>query len=98
MSRSAAPPRPLRIAVLELDTPIPELYTTYGGLGGYGGMFKRLLEAGAADLSAERNEPIPLEISAFNVVDRNEYPDLDAVDAVLMSGSSTPSVHRTNHV
>lgn len=78
--------KPLRIAVLELDVPIPQLYAIYGG---YGGMFKRLLEAGASDLEAESGSAVSLEITAFNVVERGEYPDLEGVDAILMSGSST---------
>lgn len=77
---------PLRIAILECDTPLAE---TRGKYGGYCGVFKALLAAGADSLeqpdviSSEKG----LEISCFDVVDKMEYPDLEEVDAVLITGS-----------
>jgi hypothetical protein len=48
---------PLRIAILECDTPLEGTRTKY-------------------------------ELSVFDVVSKQEYPDLDKIDAVLLTGSS----------
>jgi hypothetical protein len=77
----------LRIAILECDTPLEGTRTKYGG---YGGVFKALLSKAADALqqpdviSSEKG----LEISTFDVVNAQEYPDLDNIDAVLLTGSS----------
>jgi hypothetical protein len=75
---------PLRIAVLECDTPLPNIIEKYGR---YGRIFTTLLETAAEGLGLSPEQD--LEISAFDVVDKQEYPDLEDVDAVLISGSST---------
>jgi hypothetical protein len=77
---------PLRIAILECDTPLEGTRTKYGG---YGGVFTALLHSaadglGRPDVSSTRG----LELSIFDVVGKQEYPDLDNIDAVLMTGSS----------
>lgn len=74
---------PLRIAILECDTPPPPVVEKYGQ---YGRIFTTLLEsaADALGLSPEQD----LELSVYDVVTAQEYPDLDKVDAVLISGSS----------
>ncbi|KAF2659080.1 class I glutamine amidotransferase-like protein [Lophiostoma macrostomum CBS 122681] len=77
---------PLRIAILECDTPLLETKSKYGG---YGGVFKALLEAAAdaldqPDLISSKKG---LELSTFDVVSKQEYPELDDIDAVLMTGS-----------
>ena len=73
--------RPLRIAILECDTPLDQTRAKYGG---YGGVFTALLTAGAAALG----EPdLKLELSTFDVVEKQEYPDLETIDAVLLTGS-----------
>ena len=80
-------PRPLRIAVLECDTPLKKTQERYGG---YGGVFKALLTAGAEALAKETQSPVPeLDISTFDVVSAEQYPSLDAIDAVLLTGSRT---------
>ncbi len=74
---------PLRIAILECDTPVPavaEKYSTYGRV------FTILLESAASGLGLSPTKD--LELSAFDVVTAQEYPDLDKIDAVLISGSS----------
>ncbi|MCJ1292285.1 hypothetical protein MMC34_003835 [Xylographa carneopallida] len=76
---------PLRIAILECDTPLPNTRSQYGG---YGGVFTALLTAGAHSISLNRSE---LHISTWDVVDKQEYPSLDDVDAVLMTGSKYDS-------
>lgn len=75
------PPPPLRIAILEADTPLPEALAKYGG---YGGVFKQLLRAGAdalryTGLSASEG----LDISVFDVVTKQEYPNLEDIGRYL---------------
>lgn len=81
---------PLRIAVLECDEPAGRTKDKYGG---YGNVFKELLNAGA-DRIAEKDvvKRPELDISKFDVVNLETYPDLEKVDAVLLTGSSTSDV------
>jgi hypothetical protein len=74
---------PLRIAILECDTPLPDIVARYGR---YDRIFSTLLEAAAeaSGLSPKKD----LELSGFDVVDKQEYPDIEHIDAVLISGSS----------
>ena len=71
---------PLRIAVLECDT------LKYGG---YGRVFKALLEAGADALRMPDvvSSNGGLEISKWDVVNEQKYPALENIDAILISGS-----------
>ena len=76
----------LRIAVLECDTPLPQIKEKYGG---YGPIFKIFLEKGADALQIPNvSSKQGLEVSYFDVVNKQEYPDLDDADAVLLTGSS----------
>ena len=79
---------PLRVAILECDTPLAKIKEKYGG---YGDMFTALLVAGANSLgqpgviSGEKG----IQTQSFDVVnDLDRYPDLGAFDAVLITGSS----------
>lgn len=83
---------PLRIAILECDTPPPAVVEKYGK---YGRIFTTLLETAAEGLGLSPKQD--LELSAFDVVTAQEYPDLDNIDAVLISGSSTFHRLSTNH-
>jgi len=76
------PSLPLRIAILECDTPLPGTVAQYGG---YGGVFTSLLRAGASTLSPPLRDS-DLLLSAYDVV-QQKYPSLDSIDAVLISGS-----------
>lgn len=77
---------PLRIAVLECDEPIGHTREKYGG---YGNLFKELLENGAREIaSADSGVRPELDVTKFNVVNHELYPSLDNVDAVLVTGSS----------
>lgn len=78
---------PLRIAVLECDTPAPTTDTKYGG---YRGVFASLLKESARALNQpERLNPeTDLQISGWDIVNGTEYPSLENIDAVLMTGSS----------
>ncbi|OBT90441.1 hypothetical protein VE02_00700 [Pseudogymnoascus sp. 03VT05] len=76
-------PRPLRIAILECDTPPPGVQKTHGT---YGGLFTSLLRDAASSLSP----PLPesdLIISAYDVVKEIYPPSLDDFDGILMTGS-----------
>ncbi|ORY16792.1 class I glutamine amidotransferase-like protein [Clohesyomyces aquaticus] len=77
---------PLRIAILECDTPLDQTRAKYGG---YGGVFKSLLEAAADGLGQPDvlSSKQGLELSTFDVVNEQKYPDLDKIDAVLLTGS-----------
>ncbi|KAL9949954.1 hypothetical protein ACHAQF_000204 [Verticillium nonalfalfae] len=78
-------PSPIRLAILEADTPLPETQATYKG---YGGVFTALLRTAALTLPA----PAPLDslvtITTHDVVnDPSSYPDPDTIDAILVTGS-----------
>lgn len=77
---------PIRVAMLECDTPLPKANAHYHG---YGGVFEALLKAGAQDLG--RPDPHSgLQISRYQVeLHPENYPDLQDVDAILITGSST---------
>ncbi|WPH04409.1 class I glutamine amidotransferase-like protein [Acrodontium crateriforme] len=80
---------PLRIAILECDSPLGRTKEKYGG---YGPLFKELLNKGVKQVVEHDgvdgvNVP-ELEIGWFDVVGQSDmYPDLEAWDAVLISGS-----------
>lgn len=78
---SSAAPAPIRLAILEADTPLPN---TNAKFHGYGGVFTDLFRRAVAPDALESH----LAITTYDVVNHPEaYPDLDAVDAVLISGS-----------
>jgi hypothetical protein len=74
---------PLRIAILQCDTPPPGVVALYGA---YDRIFATLLEKAAEGLGLDPKKD--LELSAFEVVTKQEYPEIENVDAVLISGSS----------
>jgi hypothetical protein len=78
---------PLRIAILEADTPLPDVVEKYGR---YDRIFSTLLETAAEGLGLSPKKD--LELSGFDVVDKQEYPNLEDIDAVLISGSSVLSM------
>ncbi|KAI9732379.1 MAG: hypothetical protein M1834_001587 [Cirrosporium novae-zelandiae] len=76
---------PLRIAVLEADTPLPRTRAKHGG---YGGVFTSLLKSGADVLGREGlSSKKGLEISRWDVVYEQVYPEIGEIDAVLITGS-----------
>lgn len=78
--------QPIRIAILECDEPIGQTKEKYGG---YGGVFTALLQAAAKQIAQTDDISEPrLDISAFDVVKTELYPDLAKVDAILLTGSS----------
>lgn len=84
---------PLRIAILECDTPLPETKKKYQG---YGGVFEFLLRAGARALNRPDLDPdTGFEFSRWQVeLEPEKYPNPSAIDAILITGSSEslPSV------
>ncbi len=77
---------PIRIAVLECDTPLDNTKAKYGG---YGGVFEALLLASAKALDQpETVDPQSgLKISKWNVME-DRYPEPEDIDAILITGSS----------
>lgn len=78
---SQTPTAPLRLAILEADTPLPSTKAKYTS---YGGVFSSLLTRAAA--------PTPLSsiasLSYYNIVGPSAvYPSLDDIDAILITGS-----------
>ena len=75
---------PIRIAVLECDTPLTQTQEKYGG---YGGVFTALLHSAADAIHVPRQD---LDISKWDVVNgTGQYPALDDIDAILITGSRT---------
>ncbi|KAM0739774.1 hypothetical protein ACQRIT_004958 [Beauveria bassiana] len=76
---------PLRLAVLEADTPQPQ---TRARIGNYTAVFTQLFQ-GACDISTPPKKLADeLTISGHGIVDDlHAYPSLDDVDAILISGS-----------
>lgn len=78
---------PIRLAILECDTPLDRTRAKYGG---YGGVFTALLQAGAVALG--RSDLIGskdgLQITKWNIErDLEKYPDTEDIDAILVTGS-----------
>lgn len=77
--------KPLRLAILEADTPQPQANAKYNG---YGGMFMSLLTAACKTLEPPQELAQQFTTSSHDVVnDLNSYPALDDIDAILISGS-----------
>lgn len=73
-----------RLAILECDTPIDSVRRRYNS---YGDIFVNILKPALEGLpSKSAIEPV---FTSWNVVDKQEYPDLEQVDGILLTGSST---------
>ncbi|KAG6017462.1 hypothetical protein E4U43_001147 [Claviceps pusilla] len=88
------PSPPLRLAILECDTPQPK---TAAKFTNYTGVFAALLNAAAAAESSSPPAP-PLSsqvtISSYDIVNHPDtYPAVDAIDAVLLTGSRHTAFH-----
>ena len=83
------PSLPLRIAILECGTPLPNTVNKYGS---YGGVFTSLLLSGADALSYPNlSSSSGLSISTFDVVNTHSYPSLPDIDAILLTASASNS-------
>ena len=77
---------PLRIAILECDRPLDKTREQYGR---YGGVFRQLLERAADALNYPGlDSKNGLEISYWAVEKDSEFPNLEDIDAIMMTGSS----------
>lgn len=78
---------PIRIAVLECDTPLPETKKRFQG---YGGVFEFLLRSAAKALGRSDLDPEKgVDISTWQVeLEPDNYPDPETIDAILITGSS----------
>jgi hypothetical protein len=77
---------PLRIAILECGEPSKKTRET---IGGYGEIFRILLEKGSCDLNEPMLSPKDgLDLTYWGVEKEDKYPKLDDIDAVLLTGSS----------
>lgn len=87
--------RPIRLAVLECDHPLPQTAAKYGGR--FGGVFKALLGQSAKTLNRPDivDPEAGLDISEYDIVGGDEFPALEDIDAVLISGSSACATYST---
>ena len=76
--------RVIHIAILECDTPVPPVQARFGT---YGDIFQKFLQSGFKSLGLSEGE-LELQVSKWNVVEGNRYPRLEAVDGILLTGSS----------
>lgn len=76
--------RTFRLAVLECDTPFPSVNASRGS---YGNIFRDLLVKGLDGLG-EKGSDVSLDLSKWDVVTAQEYPNVDDVDGFLLTGSS----------
>lgn len=78
--------RTFRLAVLECDTPFPSVLESRGS---YGDVFRHLLSEGLKDESlGSKTKDLNLELSKWDVVTAQEYPNPEDVDGILLTGSS----------
>ncbi|KAL7940031.1 class I glutamine amidotransferase-like protein [Trichoderma barbatum] len=76
---------PLRIAILACDELVGEMKKEYGSIGN---VYKQFLEAGALHLEESGLYERPnMDISYYDVVNKQEYPDVENIDAVFLTGS-----------
>lgn len=89
--------RPIRIAVLECDTPPEKTNLKYDG---YYGVFSKLLRRSAEALGQpEQLDPDSgLEISRWDVVTEQAYPSLENVDGIVLTGASKSDRFRVGSV
>ncbi len=85
MNLKVAPP--LRIAILECDTPLPKTQKKFQS---YGGVFEFLLQSGAKALASPDLDPgAGFEFSRWQIqLNPERYPDPESIDAILITGSS----------
>ena len=81
--------------MLECDVPLPHTKERFGG---YGGVFEHLLKQGARALNdtSVLDPEKDLVVSKYPVEqDPSRYPDLNDIDAILITGSSMSSDQST---
>jgi hypothetical protein len=79
----------LHIALLECDELSGKLKERYGSITS---LYKTFLEAAASKLEeSEIIERPDLYVSSYDVVDKQDYPDLEKIDAIFLTGSRKSS-------
>ncbi len=73
---------PIRIAIFDCDPLIEPIRERNGD---YGGVITAFLHAGAEHIGLPLDE---LHLSVWSVEERQEYPALEDIDSILISGSS----------
>ena len=74
---------PFRLAIFECDTPIDPIRERSGT---YGDICASILAAALKDVPTKTAiEPV---FTSWDVVDKQEYPNLEQVDGILLTGSS----------
>ncbi|KAI1037946.1 hypothetical protein LB505_001581 [Fusarium chuoi] len=77
--------RTYRIAVLECDTPFPSVNEKRGS---YGDIFRDLLTKGLKNEAlGDKGKDVSLDLSKWDVVTAQEYPNIEDVDGFLLTGS-----------
>ncbi|KAF2754594.1 class I glutamine amidotransferase-like protein [Pseudovirgaria hyperparasitica] len=77
--------KPIRIAVLECDTPLDKIKARHGG---YGNIFERLLKVAATEMhTPDFVNADDLHVTKFHVQEKMEYPNIEDIDAILITGS-----------
>ena len=76
----------IRLAILECDTPLPNTAAKYGG---YAGVFEKLLRLGASSSRKAKEWEERSQVSKYQVqLNPDEYPSIEGIDAILITGSS----------
>jgi hypothetical protein len=76
---------PVRLALLEADTPVPGIKAKYQS---YGGVFTHLFKRACASFAHPVSLESQLSLSSHDIVnDLNAYPDPESIDAILITGS-----------
>lgn len=79
-------PELIRLAILNVDTPVPNVYARHGM---YSDIFSDLLKAAAERLNNEGTlgRAVQFETTGYNCVQGEYPPDLQAINALLITGS-----------
>lgn len=77
---------PIRLAILETDTPLPKVDEAFGSTGYYG-VFKSMFERAFANSPTPLSEILTLTRHTVVHNDISSYPPLDTIDAILITGS-----------
>ncbi|KAK4213810.1 class I glutamine amidotransferase-like protein [Rhypophila decipiens] len=77
---------PIRLAILETDTPLPQVDKAFNSTGYYG-VFKSMFERAFADSPTRLSSILSLSRHTVVFSDISSYPSLDEVDAILITGS-----------
>lgn len=76
---------PIRLAILEADTPVAGVKAKYQS---YGGVFTHMFNRACNSLPHPTSLESQLTLSAHQIVDDlNAYPDPESIDAILITGS-----------